>query len=233
MSKMDELVKNMNKKAKDEIMTVGLSDYAYDRIPFTSPKMNYSSFGGVPTGRIIEFYGKEHGGKTTSALDIVANFQALQMQLDESERRGVLYVDAENTLDKKWATKLNVNVDDLYILQPKGQSAEEIFQCICDAVETDEIGLWILDSIGALMSQQEWDKTLEDKSYGGVSKPLTLFAKKVEQLMHKHNCTGIGINQLRDKLNSPVGGTTTTGGWGWKYLCSVRMEFSRGEFVEG
>lgn len=232
MSKMDELIKDTNKKMGEEIMTFGLSDYDYERIPFTSPYMNYCTFGGVPVGKITEFYGEEHGGKTTSALDIVANFQALQMQLDEDKRRKVLYIDAENTLDVVWAKKLSVSVDDLYILQPKGQSAEQIFQIICDAVETDEVGLWVLDSIGALMSQQEWDKTMEDKSYGGVSKPLTMFVKKVEQLMHKHRCTGIGINQLRDKLNSPIGGTTTTGGWGWKYLCSVRMEFRRGSFVD-
>jgi recombination protein RecA len=82
------------------------------------------------------------------------------------------------------------------------------------------------------MSQQEWDKSMEEKSYGGISKPLTMFAKKIEQLMSKYECTGIGINQLRDKINSPYGGTTTVGGWGWKYLCGSRMEFKRGKFID-
>ena len=128
-SKLDVLIKEVNKKAKEEIVTVGLNDYSYHRIPFTSPRMNYCTYGGLPIGKLIEFYGEEHGGKTTTALDIVANYQ----QLYDKE---VLYVDAENTLDVEWARKLGVDVERLIIMQPKSQSAEEIFQIICDAIET-------------------------------------------------------------------------------------------------
>lgn len=225
-SKLDALMKQINKEAKEEIISVGLNGYDYERIPFTSPRMNYCSFGGIPVGKITEFYGEEHGGKTTTALDIVANYQNMP------DAREVLYVDAENTLDVAWARKIGVNVEKMIIMQPKSQSAEEIFQIICDAVDTGEVGLWVLDSIGVLMSQQEYDKSMDEKSYGGISKPLTLFVKKIEQLMAKHKCTGIGINQLRDNLNSTWGGTVTTGGWGWKYICSVRMQFSRGKFID-
>ena len=225
-TKMDELIKEMNKKAKEEIVTLGLSDYNYQRIPFTSPRMNYCTFGGIPIGKVTEFYGEEHGGKTTTALDIVANYQNMK------DARRVLYVDAENTLDVEWARKIGVAVEELYILQPKSQSAEEIFEFIYKAIDTGEIGLWVLDSIGALVSEQELDKTMEDKTYGGISKPLTLFSKKVEMLMARHKCTGIGINQMREKLNSPYGGQTTPGGKAWKHVCAVRMQFSRGKFVD-
>lgn len=225
-SKLDELIKNVNKRAKEEIMTVGLNDYSYHRIPFTSPRMNYCTFGGLPVGKITEFYGEEHGGKTTSALDIVANYQKLP------DARETLYVDAENTLDVEWAKKIGVDVEKLILIQPKSQSAEEIFQIICDAVDTGEVGLWVLDSIGALMSSQELDKSLEDKTYGGISKPLTLFGKKIEMLMQRHKCTGIGINQIREDLNSQWGGTTTPGGKAWKHFCAVRLQFSRGKFVD-
>lgn len=163
---------------------------------------------------------------TTTALDIVANYQQLFPDRD------ILFVDAENTLDVDWAKKIGVDVDRLTIMQPKSQSAEQIFQIICDAVETDEIGLWVLDSIGVLMSQQEWDKTLEDKTYGGISKPLTQFAKRVESLMAKHKCTGIGINQMREVIGSTFPMQTTPGGKAWKHCCSVRMQFSRGKFVD-
>jgi recombination protein RecA len=135
-------------------------------------------------------------------------------------------------LDVEWATKLGVNVDEMIILQPKSQSAEEIFQFICDAVDTGEIGLFVIDSLGAMMSQQELDKTLEDKTYGGISKPLTLFGKKVEMLMQRHKCTGIGINQMREDLNSTWGGQTTPGGKAWKHFCAVRMQFSSGKFID-
>jgi recombination protein RecA len=216
----------MNKKAKEDIVTIGLNEFGYQRIPFTSPRMNYCTFGGIPVGKLIEFYGEEHGGKTTTALDVVANYQQLP------DARKVLYCDCENTLDVEWATKLGVNVDEMIILQPKSQSAEEIFQFICDAVDTGEIGLFVIDSLGAMMSQQELDKTLEDKTYGGISKPLTLFGKKVEMLMHRHKCTGIGINQMREDLNSTWGGQTTPGGKAWKHFCCVRMQFSRGKFID-
>lgn len=225
-TKLDEIMKNVNKSCKEEVITHGLSEFKYQRIPFTSPRMNYCTFGGIPVGKITEFYGEEHGGKTTTALDIVANFQ--QLYPDKS----VLYVDAENTFDVEWAKKIGVDVDSLYILQPKSQSAEEIFQVICDSVDTGEAGLWVLDSIGALLSQQELDKSLEDKTYGGIAKPLTLFGKKVEMLMQRHKCTGIGINQIREDLNSTWGGYTTPGGKAWKHFCSVRMQFSRGKFVD-
>ena len=224
--KLDEIVKNVNKQQKEEIITRGLSDYNYKRIPFTSPRMNYCTFGGIPIGKITEFYGEEHGGKTTTALDIVANYQHME------NARDILYVDAENSLDVEWARKIGVDIEKLYILQPKSQSAEEMFQVIYDMVDTGEVGLWVLDSIGVLVSSQELDKTMEDKTYGGISKPLTLFGKKIEMLMHRHKCTGIAINQLREDMNSTWGGTTTPGGRGWKHYCSVRMQFSRGKFLD-
>ena len=224
--KLDTIMKDVNKRFKEEIVTQGLGEFSYKRIPFTSPRMNYCTFGGIPVGKITEFYGEEHGGKTTTALDIVANYQ------QSGDARDVLYVDAENTLDVEWAEKIGVNVNKMYILQPKSQSAEEIFQIICDSVDTGEVGLWVLDSIGALMSSQELEKTMEDKTYGGIAKPLTLFGKKIEMLMQRHKCTGIGINQIREDLNSTWGGIATPGGKAWKHFCAVRMQFSRGKFID-
>lgn len=224
--KLDEIMKNTNKKFKEEIITQGLSDFNYKRIPFTSPRMNYCSFGGIPVGKITEFYGEEHGGKTTTALDIVANYQK------SDDKRDVLYVDAENTFDVEWAKKIGVDVDKLYILQPKSQSAEDIFQVIYDSVESGELGLWVLDSIGVLVSGQELEKSMEDKTYGGIAKALTLFGKKIEMVMQRHKCTGIGINQIREDLNSTWGGISTPGGKAWKHLCAVRMQFSRGKFID-
>ena len=97
-------MKQANKAFKEEILTQGLGEFAYRRIPFTSPRMNYCTFGGIPVGKITEFYGEEHGGKTTTALDIVANYQK------SNDTRDVLYIDAENTLDVEWAKKIGVDV---------------------------------------------------------------------------------------------------------------------------
>ena len=225
-TELDALVKKINKDAKEEVMTLGLNKFNYSRIPFTSPRMNYCTFGGIPQYKITEFYGEEHGGKTTSALDIVANYQNM------ADAKDVLYVDAENSLDVEWAIKLGVDVDRLYIAQPKEQSAESIFQMIYDSVETGEVGLWVLDSIGALFSEQEYEKKLDDKTYGGISKPLTLFAKRVSGLLPKYKCTGIGINQRRENMSGYGPSITTPGGDAWKHFCSVRMQFSRGSYID-
>lgn len=228
--KMNEIMGNVNKRFKEDIITQGLNEFSYKRIPFTSPRMNYCTFGGIPVGKITEFYGEEHGGKTTTALDIVANYQK------SDDGRAVLYVDAENTLDAEWAKKLGVSLDNeqFYLVQPKSQSAEELFQIIEDMVDTGEVGLWVLDSIGVLVSALELDekKTYEDKVYGGISLALTRFSKKIEMLMQRHRCTGIGINQIRDNLASMYGGISTPGGKAWKHCCAVRMQFSRGSFLD-
>ena len=227
MSKLDDVIKDLNKKTKEEVVTVGLPSYDFKRIPFTSPRMNYCTFGGIPVGKITEFFGEEHGGKTTTALDIIANYQ------QSGDSRKVLYIDAENTLDVEWARKLGVDVDAMIVFKPTSQSAEEIFQFILDAIDTGEIGLWVLDSIGVLASAQELDKTMEEKTYAGISGPLTVFGRKVEMLMHRHKCTGIGINQIRDDLGAMYAGAVKTpGGKGWKHYCSCRMQFSKGKYID-
>lgn len=223
--KIDEVMKNFNKTWKEELVHTGVASYDYERIPFTSPRLNYMTFGGVPVGKLVEFYGEEHGGKTTTALDVVANYQQVY-------DRKVLYVDAENTLDTVWATKLGVNLDELIILNPTSQGAEDIFQFILDMIDTNEIGLVIIDSLGVMVSNQAMEKTVDQKTYGGIAMALTNFSKKAEGLCMRNNCTIIGINQMRDDMNSMYGGTTTTGGKAWKHNTAMRLEFRRGKFID-
>ena len=223
---LEELIQRVNKDFAEDIIHTGINKYDYSRIPFTSPNMNYCSYGGIPVGMLTEFYGEEHGGKTSSALDIVANYQHTE------NARSVLYVDAENTLDYQWAKKLGVDVDNIILLQPKAQSAEDIFQIVCEAVETGEVGLWIIDSLGVLLSSQEWDKTIEEKSYGGISKPLTNFSKRIVPLLKANQCTGIGINQVREVIGSQFPLQTTPGGRAWKHCCAVRMQFQKGKYFD-
>lgn len=219
------LIKNINKTAGSNIAHFGLSSSEYKRIPFTSPRMNYCTYGGIPVGRIVEFYGEEHGGKTTTALDILANYQ----QLDDRE---ALYLDAENTLDSEWAIKLGVDLDRVIIIQPEFESAEELLEIVTNFMETNQIGLAVIDSIGALVSAQELEKTVADKTYAGISLPLTRFGKEAIQLAKKNMCTVIAINQLRDDLSAMYSGATRTpGGRAFKHFCSVRMEFRRGSFL--
>ncbi len=217
---LDTIIKSINKKSGANIIGYGIPKREYERIPFTSPRMNYCTYGGLPMGRLIEFYGEEGGGKTTTALDIVANYQQMQMTKEHPKR--VAYFDSENTLDVDWATKLGVIVDDIVLLQPEEESAEEILQYTEDLMETGEVGLVILDSIASMASEQELDekKSVGDRTYAGISMPLTKFGKESIMICKKYNSTVIGINQLRDDMGAMYAGAVRTpGGRAWKHFC--------------
>ena len=227
-NKLDEIMKRVNKDVKEEAFTKGMPVYAYDKVPFTSPKMNFITHGGLPLGRMIEFFGEENGGKTTTALDLIANFQ------NAYPDREVLYVDAENTLDIEWARKIGVDVDSINLYQPKTESAEYIFQVVKDATNTGEVGMWIIDSIPCLTAEKDLGKDLtDDARVGGISGLLTRFCREMVGPCAKYNCMGIFINQLREKINSRIPGQTTTpGGRALKHFCTSRIEFMKGSYID-
>lgn len=257
MGKLDMLIKEFNKQYKEEIAARGIPRIETQKIPFSSPRANYMLYGGIPRGRIVEFAGEENSGKTTTALDIVANAQKLfqeeweneiteleaidkkkkeqQSRLDYIKTRGpkqIVYADCENTLDEEWAQKLGVDIDKLVLLKPQSQTAEQIFEMLLQMIDTDEVGLVVIDSLGVMLSAQAYEKSMEEKTYGGIAAALTLFSKKAELLCTKYNCTLIGINQMREDINSPYGGMITTGGKGWKHNCSVRLMFQKGAYID-
>lgn len=257
MGKLDVLIKDFNKQYKEEIAARGIARIQVARIPFSSPRANYMLYGGLPRGRIVEFAGEENGGKTTSALDAVANAQKLfkeewRQEIDDLEAiekrkkeqdsrltylksRGpkqAVYLDCENTLDEDWARLLGVAVDEMMVIKPMSQTAEQLFEMVLQIIETDEAGIVIIDSLGVMLSAQAYEKSMEEKTYGGIAAPLTLFSKKAELLCIKYNCTLIGINQMREDMKSTYGGMTTTGGRGWKHNCSLRLMFQKGSFID-
>ena len=257
MTKADILFNDFNKKYKEELFTRGKVIQRCQVIPFSSPRANYMLYGGIPRGRLTEFAGEESGGKTSSCLDIVGNAQKLFLQeykdavaklesiekptkaqilelteLKESGPKRCLYVDAENTFDEDWAEKLGVDVSALDFMSPQSQSAEEIFEMLINLIGTGEFGLVVIDSLGVMLSKQAYDKTIEEKTYGGIAMALTNFSKRAEMLCAKTNCALIGVNQLRDKMDSMYGGTTTIGGKAWKHNCSVRLSFRKGDHFD-
>ena len=226
---VEEIMRNMNKKAGEQVVSLGLVQKRYVRIPFTSPRMNYCTYGGLPEAKLIEFFGEEGGGKSTTALDAIANFQMLE-SMKENPRRP-LYIDAENRLDPEWAQKLNVDLDNMIISTLINQSAEDIFDFVLEMIETGEIGFVVIDSLASLMSSKELDGDIGDLQYAGISGPLTKFTKRAHMDCKKYNCTLIGINQLRDNLGATWSSTKTPGGRCWRHLCTVRMEFTKGSFI--
>lgn len=260
MSKLDILCAQFNKQYQEDIASRGVPKKHFDKIPFSSPLANYMTYGGIPRNRIIEFAGEENGGKTTTALDAVANAQKIfkkeyaeeveeleelsnskkRMTKDQETRlkylkdRGpkkVVYCDCENTLDEEWSQKLGVDTNDMLLLKPMSQTAEQIFEMLLQMMETDEVGLVVIDSLGVMLSAQAYEKTMEEKTYGGIAAALTLFSKKAELLCTKYECTLIGINQMREDM-SGFGQQITTGGKGWKHNCSLRLMFKKGDYID-
>lgn len=226
MSELESWIKKINKEAGSEIIAFGNSEKEYERIPFSSPRANYCLYGGIPKYRLIEFAGLESSGKTTSALDICKNYQL------EEGHKNILFVDVEHTFDEEWAATLGVNPEEIVVLSPESEGAETVFDIILDSIRTDLFGLIIIDSLAALIPNSVKEESLEDKKeMGGIAASLTRFSKECVSILKRYKCTVIGINQLRDDMNNPYNLYSTPGGKAWKFLCSVRLFFSLGSFI--
>ena len=176
--------------------------------------------GGYPKGRIIEIYGPESSGKTTFALQAIAEHQKLGGR--------AAFIDAEHALDPIYAEKLGVNIDELLLSQPDtGEQALEI----CDAlVRSEAISIVVIDSVAALVPQAEIDGEMGDSHVGLQARLMSQALRKLNGTISKTNTTVIFINQLREKVGVMFGNPeTTTGGRALKFYASVRLEIRRSE----
>ncbi len=174
--------------------------------------------GGVPRGRIVEVYGPEASGKTTLALQILAEAQALG---------GVVaFIDAEHALDPVYAARLGVDIDEVLISQPDtGEQGLEI----CDMlVRSGAIDCIVVDSVAALVPRAEIEGEIGDTSVGLQARLMSQALRKLAGSLSKSNTTCIFINQLREKIGVMFGNPeTTTGGRALKFFSSVRIDIRR------
>ena len=179
--------------------------------------------GGVPRGRIIEIFGPESSGKTTLALQIIAQAQALG---------GVVaFIDAEHALDPIYAARLGVDVDEVLISQPDyGEQALEI----CDMlVRSGAIDCVVVDSVAALVPRAEIEGEIGDTTVGLQARLMSQALRKLAGSLAKSNTTCIFINQLREKIGVMFGNPeTTTGGRALKFFASVRLDIRRTESLK-
>ena len=179
--------------------------------------------GGVPRGRIVEIYGPESSGKTTLALQILAEAQALG---------GVVaFIDAEHALDPTYAARLGVDIDEVLISQPDtGEQGLEI----CDMlVRSNAIDCIVIDSVAALVPKAEIEGEIGDSSVGLQARLMSQALRKLAGSLSKSNTTCIFINQLREKIGVMFGNPeTTTGGRALKFFSSVRIDIRRIETLK-
>ena len=174
--------------------------------------------GGFPKGRVVEVYGPESSGKTTIALQAVANCQ--------KTGGTAAFVDAEHALDPVYAEKLGVNLDDLLVSQPDtGEQALEITDML---VRSSAVDIIVVDSVAALTPKAEIEGEMGDSHMGLQARLMSQALRKLTANIQRANCTVIFINQIRMKIGVMFGSPeTTTGGNALKFYSSVRLDIRR------
>ena len=174
--------------------------------------------GGYPKGRIIEIYGPESSGKTTLALEAIAQVQ--------KQGGKAAFIDAEHAIDPEYSKTLGVNIDDLILSQPDyGEQALEIVNMLASSKAIDLI---VVDSVAALVPKAEIEGTMEDNSVGLQARMMSKSLRKLAGVLSKGNCTVIFINQLREKVGVMYGNPeTTTGGRALKFYSTIKIEIKK------
>ena len=202
---------------KGTIMKLGENAHMnVEAIPTGSLTLDLAlGIGGVPRGRIVEIFGPESSGKTTVALHIAAEVQKLGGE--------AAFIDAEHALDPVYAKALGVNIDNLLVSQPdSGEQALEITDAL---VRSGAIDVVVVDSVAALVPQQEIDGEMGSSHVGLQAKLMSQALRKLSGSIAKTNCVVIFINQLREKVVVMYGNPETTpGGRALKFYSSVRID---------
>lgn len=179
---------------------------------------NALGIGGVPRGRVVEIFGPEASGKTTLALQVIA----------QAQRGGgtAAFVDAEHALDPTYASKLGVDLDNLLVSQPdNGEQALEIVEVLVRSGGADVV---VVDSVAALVPRAEIDGEMGDAQVGLQARLMSQALRKLTAVVSKSRTCLIFINQLRVKIGVMFGNPeTTTGGRALKFYSSVRIDIRR------
>ena len=242
MAKKEEVIENISNDKKEELLSEALkqiekqygkgsimrlgehANVDVDAISTGSLAIDYAlGVGGLPRGRIIEIYGPESSGKTTLALQCVAECQ--------KEGGKAAFIDAEHAIDPRYAKALGVDVDELILSQPdSGEQALEIAEVL---IKSGAIDLIVVDSVAALVPQAELDGEMGDSNIGLHARLMSKAMRKLAGAMNANNCTTIFINQLREKVGVMFGNPeVTTGGRALKFYSTIRMEVRKSEAIK-
>jgi len=174
--------------------------------------------GGLPRGRVIEIYGPESSGKTTMALQVIAECQKMGGT--------TAFVDAEHAMDPQYAEKLGVNVEDLLVSQPDtGEQALEITDML---VRSGAVDIVVIDSVAALTPKAEIEGDMGDSHVGLHARLMSQALRKLTANINRSRCMVIFINQIRMKIGVMFGSPeTTTGGNALKFYSSIRLDIRR------
>lgn len=252
-----DIIKSKQKEWNCSDLMNGSSVKRGPKLPFSSPLMNWCTYGGIPRCRITEFYGAPSGGKTTTAVDICKNAidvfasehsiqisklrdkiasgnKAVQAELDDLIERGpkkILYIDLEHGFDGAWAKTLGIDESSIDVMQPPDVTAEDVLQTTLEIIESGEVGLIVLDSIPTLVPKSELEKKIGERTVAALAGLLNTYFKKVVPMLSRYDCTMICINQIRDNMDNPYV-DKTPGGQALKFYSTLRISFRIGQPVD-
>ncbi|MCR5349039.1 MAG: recombinase RecA [Bacilli bacterium] len=223
---LEDAIRGIEKAyGKGSIMKLGERAHVnVDVIPTGSILLDQAlGVGGYPKGRIVEIYGPESSGKTTLALEAIA----------QAQKKGgrAAFIDAEHAIDPEYAAKLGVDIDELLLSQPdSGEQALEIAEMLASSGAID---LLVIDSVAALVPQAELEGVMSDNQVGMQARLMSKGCRKIAGILNRTGTVVIFINQLRQKVGVVYGNPeTTTGGMALKYFATIRLDIRRAEAIK-
>lgn len=249
-----DLINKAKKDFKCDTLMTGATGSTVPKIPLSAPFMNFALYGGIPRGRMTEFFGEPGSGKSTTAVDACKNAakifkeefevekeelrkkiangnKSAQLELQSVEERGprkVLYVDVEHGFDRAWSEQLGIVPGEVDVMSPPDLPAESILQLIKDLVETGDLGFVVIDSLASLVPQSELEKKFGERTVAALAGLLTIFFRKITPLLARYDCTMICCNQTRVSMDNPYD-VPTVGGQAVKFFGSLRILFRLGQ----
>lgn len=257
MATYQEIIKKKQTEWRCDNLMTGALNSSVDKIPLSSPFLNFALYGGIPRRRITEFFGDYGSGKSTTAVDVCKNAYKIfaeehvahiadlrkkiangnkgavaELQLAEDNGpRKVLYLDLEHSFDSKWAQTLGIKSGEVDVMQPPDVVAEDILQTVQDLISTGEVGLIVLDSLPSLVPRAELEKKLGERTVASLAGLLSVFYRKIVPLLTRYDCTMLVINQTRENMDNPYV-VKTPGGAAPKFYASLRILFRLGTPVD-
>jgi recombination protein RecA len=182
--------------------------------------------GGLPRGRIVEFYGPEGAGKSTLCQHVVKEAQLLGGM--------AAFIDVEHALDSTWVEKSGVNFESLYVIQPDtGEQALDVAEAL---VKSGDIDVVIVDSVAALTPRAEIEGEIGDAHIGLQARLMSQALRRLSSAVSDSNCVLIFTNQLRQKIGGSTFGfgdnTTTTGGMALRFYASIRIQLKPSKWLQ-
>ena len=260
MPKLDDIIKNINKKYKANVITTDINAITFENketIPFPSPSFTYLFHGGFPTHTLWEVSGELSSGKTVWCMAVAGQAQKyfkdkfdkevaelsegkptkeqqekLTLLLERGYKK-VVWLDSEHSMyDAEWIAKCGLDFADVIYIKPQDQTAEELLQMTIDLIKSDGVGLVVIDSLATLSSKAALEKDLMDKTYAGISAALTEWTRQVLSLLNQYDCSVICINQQRDVIGAMFPTTNTPGGRAFKYGTHVRIQLRKEKAID-